>query len=206
MEDIKKLNKNEIIDRILDSYFASDQVYPDKYTLIYFTSARALNDKAFSDYCAGSEERRLKYEAYLNTLEERKKLFEERVEKLALYLSTNPITTYDIELITGVSLDSFKNAIAKKNMYEKYSKRFTTSLVSICNSANNHALSLEEALKIKYAINGIELTLDGIKSIYSFLKHNNMTTSLQNIIYAFERKIEEENKQKEEIPKLAIKK
>ena len=75
MEEIKKISKNEIIDRILDSYFASDQIYPDKYTLIYFTNARALNDKAFSDYCAGSEERRLKYEAYLNTLEERKKLF-----------------------------------------------------------------------------------------------------------------------------------
>ena len=187
MEKKKKLNKNEVIDIVIDNYLASDEIYPDVFIKYYYNSIEPIDKNALITYSEISNINKNKYNAFLITMNERRKIFNERLRVLSDYLTKNIITPFDIELIMGTSLKSFKTAIKKKEVIEEYSKSYVAGLLKICESASTQIVSLEDALKIDYKYNGKKMSKSDIKRVYAYLQESHISTTIQNIIYAYEK-------------------
>jgi len=199
-------SEDEIINIIKD-YLDSQEIYPDIFVAKYNDRCddlaeffnRHINsmiDKyKSSTNLAPDVQEELEYiNLYLTEKSKRISSFIALVEKIVANSSIRTITALDIQLITGLSLNIFRNSILKKEITDIYGKLTCNKLYNLVTyHITITTLSIDEALKIKYSYNGKTMMEKDIEEILSFLRGNDLPFTFSNITQAFEKLVKKED-------------
>ena len=178
----------EKLEKIIDEYLKGDDIYPDFIIKKYYSRTNSFYD-VINKYAETSDENRLKYTRFINTIEKRKKYFIDKLVEVIDCYNKRTINALDIELISGISINSFKTALNKPENSNKFGKQVCLKLSEICNGADLVPVQKEIAYESLYIYKGKQMSKEDIDSIYDYLINRRIVPSINNITYVFQKMI-----------------
>lgn len=181
--DISRKKVKEIIDK----YLSSKDIFPDRIILYYYNSSSPVRSfsKSLESFSKDSSENKKDYDDFYQTMQERTNYLIDRISYILENYSLDKLTSFDIELETGIDSHTFAWSLNKKVIINRFGIENTTKLFNIVKGIPKSVkvYSFEEAKGLNISILGMQISDEVLKDIFAFLEEKGLKTTYNNLIY-----------------------
>lgn len=190
--DNPDINELELFDKVMNEYLNSTDYYPN-----YVYTKNNISKKTFMKWIKAikennDEQRSNILNKYYDTMKEREIEFSLLVQELYKLLQTKQITILDFYKLSHMTINRFKSFMKlaiEHNLIPKEEETTINNFFDLYIVGSYTLTNIEEAYKINYEYNGINLTKEEIKNICLELLDKNIPITKNSIILTFEEKI-----------------